>query len=108
MATTRKLDPQNLLPQQPGSGRPAVSLPEQVLPITPNQQPIAQAATKPSRAAKRSIAPNANSYVDSLLFSEGIYQNHQDYDQTVANAVARIVSGHIQPRQPDINESERH
>lgn len=106
MATTRKPDPQNLLPQQPGSGRPVVSLPEQVLPTTSSQQPISQAATRPSRVAKRPIAPSAGSYVDSLLFAEGIYQNQQDYDQTVADAVARIMNGQIQPRQADINEPE--
>jgi hypothetical protein len=108
MATTRKSDPQNLLSQQPGSGRPAVSLPEQVLPTTPSQQPLAQAATRPRRAVKHPVAPSASSYVDSLLFTEGIYQNQQDYDQTVADAVARIVSGQIQPRQPDLNEPETH
>jgi hypothetical protein len=108
MATTRKPDPHNLLPQQPGSGRQAGSLPEQVLPTTPNQQPLAQAATRPGRAAKRTVAPGASSYVDSLLFTEGIYRNQQDYDQTVADAVARIMSGQIQPRQPDINEPETH
>jgi hypothetical protein len=106
MATPRKSDPQNLLPQQPGNGRPAVSLPEQVIPTTPSQQPTAQAAPRPSRTAKRPVAPSAGSYVDSLLFTEGIYQNQQEYDQAVADAVARIASGQIQPRQPDITEPE--
>jgi hypothetical protein len=108
MATTRKPDPHNLLPQQPGSGRPAVSLPEQVLPTTPNQQPVTSSAIRPGRVSKRPVALRASSYVDSLLFAEGIYQNQQDYDQTVADAIARIVSGQIQPRQPDINEPETH
>jgi hypothetical protein len=43
-----------------------------------------------------------------LLFAEGIYQNQQEYDQTIANAIARIVSRQIQSRQPDINELEIH
>lgn len=106
MATPRKPDPQNLLPQQPGSGRPAVSLPEQVILATPSQQPPAQAAARAGRAQKRSVASSASSYVDSLLFTEGIYRNQQEYDQAVADAVARIASGQIQPRQPDIMEPE--
>jgi hypothetical protein len=106
MATPRKPDSHNLLPQQPGSGRTAVSLPEQVIPATLSQQPTVQAPTRPGRVAKRPVVPSADSYVDSLLFTHGIYQNQQDYDQTVADAVVRISSGQIRPRQPDIDEPE--
>lgn len=106
MATPHKPDPQNLLSQQPGSNRPAVSLPEQVIPATPNQQPIVQGVARPKRTVKRPVAPSTGSYVDSLLFTEDIYQNQQDYDRAVVDAVARIASGQIKPRQPDVNEPE--
>lgn len=106
MATPHKPDPQNLLPQQPGSGQPVGSPPRQAVPVVPAQHPTAQAVTRPTRgAAKRPVVLNAASYVDSLLFSEGIYQNQQDYDQMVADAVKRIASGQIQPRQPDLDEA---
>lgn len=105
MATPHKPEPQNLLPQQPGSGQPVGSPPRQVIPVAPGQQSTAQAVTRPTRAIKRSAVPNVTSYVDSLLFSEGIYRNQQDYDQTVADAVKRIVSGQIQPRQLDLDEA---
>lgn len=108
MATPHKPDPQNLLPQQPGSGQAVVPSPGQRVPATSSQRqpPIAQAVTRPGRAAKRSGVPGATSYVDSLLFTEGIYQNQHDYDLAVADAVARITSGQILPRQLDANEPE--
>ncbi|RZM24186.1 MAG: hypothetical protein EOO88_23715, partial [Pedobacter sp.] len=92
MATPHKPDPQNLLPQQPGGGQPVGSPSRQVVPVASGQQPTAQAVTRPARAIRRPAGPNVASYVDSLLFSEGIYRNQQDYDQAVADAVKRITS----------------
>lgn len=104
MATPHKPEPQNLLPQQPGSGQPVGSPHRQVIPVASGQQSTAQAVTRPTRAVKRPVVPNTTSYVDSLLF-KGNYRNQQDYDQTVADAVKRIASGQIQPRQLDLDEA---
>ena len=52
------------------------------------------------------MATGTSSYVDPLLFTAGIYQNQQDYDGAVVDAVARIASGQIKPRQPDVDEPE--
>jgi hypothetical protein len=93
------------LPPFPGSGKPQVSQPGQFVPTTPGQpqaRPSAQVTGPPVLPTSSQGATRPVNYVDPLLFSEGMFQNQADYDQTVRLAVAKIRSGQIQPRQPDI------
>lgn len=105
MDTNPKPDPTTPLPQYPGSGQPRVQQPGQFVPTVPGQPPIkptAQIAPPPGNPKARAI--QATEYVDPILFTTGFFRDKADFDQTVRLAVAKIRSGLIQPRSPDVDE----
>lgn len=104
MSTHSKPD-SHTLPSIPGNGKPQVPQPGQFVPTTPSQpiaRPSAQVTGPPVPPTSSQGGTLPAYYVDPLLFSEGLFHNQADYDQTVRLAVAKIRSGEIRPRQPDV------
>jgi hypothetical protein len=105
MATHPK--PDYIPPLFPSSGQPQVSQPGQFVPATPGQQTVrtsAQVTGPPAPPASSTGPVRPIDYVAPLLFAENMFQSQADYDQTVRLAVAKIKSGQIEARQPDLEE----
>jgi hypothetical protein len=108
MATHPK--PDFTSPSFPGSGKPQVPQPGQFAPATPGQgptRPSAQVTGPPVPPAASQGSARPVGYVDPLLFLEGFFSSQADYDQTVRLAAAKIRSGQIQPREPDLDDDEQ-
>lgn len=94
-------------PTYPGSTPARVPQPGQFVPVAPDQSgglPVAR-HVGPTPPALAPAAPRP-AYADPMLFAEGIFRDQADYDQTVRLAVAKIRSGQIRPRQPDLEPGE--
>lgn len=109
MATTKRPDSS----QYPGGRQPRVAQPGQFIQPGPGQpQPGqgTQASTVPQGSGVRHVAVPAPArmpgYVDPALFAAGIFKDKADYDDTVKQVVARIKSGKVLSREPEVDDDD--